>query len=388
MMQDERPDAAREEAREGAPEKRMSRTQGLLLSAVFCLVLLAGGLTLLLAPRNAYSETERRPLAQMPACTVSTVLSGSFFEQFGKWTTDHLQPREAFRALKAFWQLRVMRETENNGFVQVNGSIVKLEKQVNEASAANAAAHFREIYETYLKGTGCRIYEALIPDKSYFLRETCPVMDLERMEALLLEALPGAERIPLADTLSLDKYYLTDSHWRQEALLPTAARLLGAMGRDGGCLREDAFTRESYGPFYGVYAGQSALDPPPETIVALSGGPLAGCRLTDLETRQPLAMYDAEHCDPRDLYTLFVGGSRGVLRIENPAAPDEKELILFRDSFGASMAPLLAAGYRTVTLIDLRYVRPALLGRFLRPEGQDVLFLFSATLINNSQGLR
>ena len=61
---------------------------------------------------------------------------------------------------------------------------------------------------------------------------------------------------------------------------------------------------------------------------------------------------------------------------------------MFRDSFGSSLAPLLASGYRTITLVDLRYITSAELGKYLEVTDQDVLFLYSTLLLNNSMAMR
>ena len=74
--------------------------------------------------------------------------------------------------------------------------------------------------------------------------------------------------------------------------------------------------------------------------------------------------------------------------IENPAATTNRELIVFRDSFGSSLVPLLVEGYAKVTLIDIRYVTSAYLGNFVDFHGQDVLFLYSTLLLNDSLALR
>ena len=367
----------------------LKKLQGWILSLVFCLALLAGGLSFLLLPKAAYSMAERRPLAQAPVLSGSSVLNGRFFTQLNAWVTDHFQGRETFRRVKALWQLRVMQEPENNGLVVVNASIVKLERQIHEDSLAYAADRFQAVYSSCLQDSDCRLFCALIPDKSRFLAECgYPVMDPDRMEALFREALPWARPIPLADLLSLEDYYRTDTHWRQERLIPTAERLLQSMGRSTNRLLAGDFSTESVSPFLGVYAGQSALDPPPEEISYLTGGPIADCVVLDLETKAAFPMYDPRNCDPRDLYTLFLGGSKGLIRIENPAVTEPGELIVFRDSFGSSLAPLLCSEYRQVTLIDLRYASPTVLRRYLRFTDQDVLFLFSTTLMNQSQGLR
>lgn len=50
-----------------------------------------------------------------------------------------------------------------------------------------------------------------------------------------------ASEIPIASTLSLDDYYATDPHWRQEAILEQARTIATAMGVK---LAED-FTEET-----------------------------------------------------------------------------------------------------------------------------------------------
>ena len=63
-------------------------------------------------------------------------------------------------------------------------------------------------------------------------------------------------------------------------------------------------------------------------------------------------------------------------------ATSDKELIVFRDSFASSMVPLLLENYKTVTLVDIRYMSTQVLGNFIDFHGQDVLFLYSTTVLN------
>ena len=280
-----------------------------------------------------------------------------------------------------------MLEKENNGLTVVDGSIVRIEKTLNEASYAYAGERLRAIYSQYIAGTECKLYAALIPDKSAFLRERgYPAADYAEAERLFADNLPQARLIGIKDALMLQDYFLTDTHWRQDRILPAANLLLRSMGGQG-TLDVNDYAKETYAPFYGVYAGQSALDPSPDEIVYLSGGPLEGARVLDYGTMQIIPIYDPDGCDARDPYTLFLGGSKGFLRLENPNVKNGRELIVFRDSFASSIAPLLLSEYESVTLIDTRYFHPSLLGRYLRFDSQDVLFLYSETLMNDSRGM-
>ena len=85
---------------------------------------------------------------------------------------------------------------------------------------------------------------------------------------------------------------------------------------------------------------------------------------------------------------MFLSGSRSLLTIENPNASTDRELIVFRDSFGSSMVPLLVQDYSKVTLVDIRYIQIDMLGRFLEFNGQDVLFLYSTLVLNNSSTIK
>ena len=105
----------------------------------------------------------------------------------------------------------------------------------------------------------------------------------------------------------------------------------------------------------------------------------------DYENNQEIPVYDYEKEHGNDMYEIFLGGSLSLVTIENPKADTEKELILFRDSFGSSIAPLLAEGYSKVTLVDLRYLRWERLNQFIDFTDQDVLFLYSTSMLNHNE---
>ena len=86
---------------------------------------------------------------------------------------------------------------------------------------------------------------------------------------------------------------------------------------------------------------------------------------------------------------MFLGGARSIITLTNPNAAKERRLIIFRDSFGSSIAPFLTAGYSEVTLVDIRYIAPSALGRLIDfMKTDDALFLYSASVINNSETIK
>ena len=71
---------------------------------------------------------------------------------------------------------------------------------------------------------------------------------------------------------------------------------------------------------------------------------------------------------------IFLGGSKSLISIENPNAKTDRELVMFRDSFGSSIAPLLAEDYAKITLVDIRYLPVERIGNYIDFKDQNVLF--------------
>ena len=141
--------------------------------------------------------------------------------------------------------------------------------------------------------------------------------------------------------------------------------------------------------FYGVYYGQAALPHAPERLFYLDNAVIRGLRVYNVETSSDIPVYDLGAAAGRDPYEMFLGGARSIIRITNPNAAKERRLIVFRDSFGSSIAPLLAAGYSEITLVDIRYISPSSLGKLIDfTKADDALFLYSASVINNSETIR
>lgn len=356
----------------------------LILTGVLIFTL---GLWCVLRPADALSRAERRALAQLPELTADSVLDGSFMTDFESFTLDQFPLRDRFRALKA-WTLRnVLGRKDDHGIYLSGGYAAKLDYPQNEASLTHAAERFTWVYETYLSGRAENVYFAAIPDKNCFLaaENGYPSMDYDVLFASLEETLPWAEHIDLRPALSLDSYYRTDIHWRQEALVDAARLLAGEMGVT---LREEYETVTLDAPFYGVYCGQSALNLAPDALRYLDSELLRACTVYDYETDRTLPLYDLSAADQDDPYALFLWGSRSMLTIEDPNAQTDRELVIFRDSFASSLAPLLAEGYAKITLIDIRYVAPERLGTWFDFAGADVLFLYSTPVLNSSETIR
>lgn len=338
-------------------------------------------------PRESVSDSERRPLAQLPQISGDSVLTGSFMSDFEDFTLDQFPLRDTFRQLKSLFHYHILGQSDNNGIYLHDGCAAKMEYPLNEASVSHALERFHYLYENFL--TDSPVFMAIVPDKGYYLAENSGhlPMDYAALFDAFRQGMPWAAHIDLTDTLSLSDYYRTDTHWRQENLLPAASKLCEAMGITPPAAENYQKTAIDR-PFYGVYYGQAALPMEPDTLYVMNSASLTGCRVFDHETGKNTTVYDMEKLGSKDLYDIFLSGAKPLLTIENPAADTQKELIVFRDSFGSSMIPLLAHNYAKITVADIRYINIDLLPQFLDFHGQDVLFLYSTLVLNSSDTIR
>ncbi|MBR2929562.1 MAG: hypothetical protein IKC24_10480 [Oscillospiraceae bacterium] len=359
-------------------------------------LLLTGAVMLSLAlfawfsPAKQYSDSERRALALFPALNSETVLDGSFTKDFETYSQDQFPLRESFRRLKALSVRYLFRQKSNNDIYVADGHVSKLEYPLQENMLDHAAGRFNHIYEMFLAGADVKTYFSIVPDKNYFLAEAngYPALDYKELVALMRSKTEQMTYVDLFYLLSQEDYYRTDTHWRQECIRDVAAELAAAMGAQ----HSGEFTEVTLDvPFYGVYTGQSALPLKPDALTYLTSDVLEAAKvqyLGDDGFWREGSIYDLAAAEGKDPYDLFLSGAEALITIENPLAETDKELVIFRDSFGSSITPLLLEGYAKITVVDIRYIQSDFIGAFLQFDEQDVLFLYSTMMLNSSTALK
>lgn len=361
----------------------MIKNRNLILIAVMVTVFVFLVGATFLKPDSEYSKTERRNLKTRPEVSAENILSGKFMSEFEAYGLDQFPFREAFRSLKAITNLKA----DNNDLYVADGTIVSMEYPLNEKSIERTGERFKNVYDMYLKDGGCDVYLSLIPDKNYFYAEKSGhlQMDYERLVSKICEDNSYMTYVDIFPLLSSNDYYRTDTHWKQENLADVAETLLKAMGNT---VENDYKTVQAEGDFYGVYYGQAALSLKPDKMKYLTNDTIKNMSVFDYENNKEIPVYDLSKMEEADPYELYAGGPVSLVTIENRKAGTDEELIVFRDSFGSSIAPLLAQGYKKVTLVDIRYIQPAVLSSYIDFTDKDVLFLYSTLVLNNSETLK
>ena len=274
------------------------------------------------------------------------------------------------------------KKIDDAGIYIKEGHISKKDANLSEKALQNAVKKFQSVHDSYIKDSDAKVYYALIPDKNYYLAQGDKnyTYDYNELYSYMEQNLPNMTYIEIKDLLSQDDYYFTDTHWRQEKILDVAQRLASSMGVTLEAQYEEK-TLDT--PFEGVYFKYLGFITGADTIQYLDHEMFSSCTIINHEKQKEMDMYDMQLASEDNPYEMFLSGTLPVITIENPNATTDKELVIFRDSFGSSLAPLLVEGYSKITLLDIRYMHESLIPNFVEFTNQDVLFIYNTTVINN-----
>ncbi len=362
-----------------------NKIKNIILLWIGILIIFGGALLCLFWPKEGFSLSERRELEKFPEVSVESLLSGDFMADFEKYATDNFPFRDAFRSIKAHLSYSVLAQRDNNGIYLHDGHIASMDYPYNAGSVEYAASRFSYLYQKYLQNAN--VYLSVIPDKSSLLAEDAGVLgyDVNLLISNLKGKMPYAQYIDICDTLTAEDYYKTDSHWRQEALLDTADRLAQGLGVT---IDKNLTTHTAETDFYGVYYGQAAIGGKGDRISYLTNDTIDRMTAYDHQNQKEIPIYDTARLEGHDPYELFLSGPLSLVTVKNPACQNGKRLVVFRDSFGSSITPLLAQGYSEVTLVDIRYIGLDYVSSLVEYDGADVLFLYSTSVLNNSKTIK
>ena len=148
----------------------------------------------------------------------------------------------------------------------------------------------------------------------------------------------------------------------------------------------DGFDPVTVEGFIGAY-GKYGADKPEELTYLVSDATVAAV-CDNYQYPDSTAVYDLARLSTDVPYDVFLSGASPLITVESPLAATDKELVVFRDSYASSLVPLLLGQYRKVTLVDIRYMVSGLVPQYVEFTDQDVLFLYSTYVVNQSAMLR
>ena len=353
-----------------------NKVKNIVLSIIFITFLFTFMIVNIVKKDDDISYSERRKLEKAPKITYDSVINGTYFSKLDKYTTDQFIWRDNFRKIKIDIDLL----TNYNKLYLYNDYIIEETYPLNKESVINVTNKINDIKRTYLNETN-NIYYSVVPDKNYFVNDDNLKLDYDELKNIMNSNL-DIKYIDIFNELSLEDYYKTDTHWREERLFKVVNKLSKEMNFN--ITNNYSFKRIS--DFNGTYSSRIVRKDIKDEIYILDN--VNDINVYNYETNGYEKVYDLIKLNSLDKYNVYLSGSVSLLKIESMNTGSTKDLIVFRDSYGSSLIPLMMNGYKSITVVDTRYISPSMLSNYIDFNNKDILFLYSTLLINDSFTLK
>ena len=323
------------------------------------------------------SNSERRKLSTFP----EVKLTNDYITKVDKYFLDHFPFRDEFRGIKAIYNLKVLNTLDNNGVYIKDNYVFKSIYPTDKTSISKFINHVNEMSGLF---PNSKIYAMIIPDKNYYLEDN-NFLSID-YDYIYDEVKKLDNFIDIRDVLELSDYYETDTHWKQDKILDVVKRMSTVM--DFNHL-DILYDENYYDKFYGVYYSEgSAFRKGPEKLTYLTSDLFNNVTVRYLENSNFNGIYNEEKLTGMDSYDVYLDGASSFIEINNNNNNFDKELIVFRDSFGSSLVPLLIPYYSKITVIDNRYIGSKYFMDLVNSNNPDILFSYSTLIVNNSSSLK
>ena len=324
------------------------------------------------------SPSERRKLSSFPEYN----LSSEYVTKLDKYLLDHFPLRDSYRSIKANFNYNILHKLDNNNIYLKDNYIFKSDYPTDKDSISNFISKINLIKDNLNENNNT--YIMIIPDKNYYL-DSNDFLHIDYNYLYNEINKLNITTIDIRNIMELSDYYETDTHWRQEKLDKVVKQMSQTMNFN---YQEIYYQENAYNNFYGVYYGESAINRKPETITYLTNDGLNNLRVEYLENKNLNTIYNIDNLTSLDSYEVYLDGASSFIEIYNDNSNSDKELIIFRDSFASSLTPLLTNYYKKITLIDNRYINSNNYLNLIEFTNQDVLFMYSTLIVNNSNSLK
>ena len=355
-----------------------NKVKNIVLSIIFITFLFTFMIVNIVKKDDDISYSERRKLEKVPKITYDSVINGTYFSKLDKYTTDQFIWRDNFRKIKI--DIDLLTKNNYNKLYLYKDYIIEETYPLNKESVINVTNKINNIKRTYLNETN-NIYYSIVPDKNYFVNDDNLKLDYDELKNIMNSNL-DIKYIDIFNELSLEDYYKTDTHWREERLFKVVDKLSKEMNFN--ITNNYSFKRIS--DFNGTYSSRIVRKDIKDEIYILDN--VNDINVYNYETNGYEKVYDLIKLNSLDKYNVYLSGSVSLLKIESMNTDSAKDLIVFRDSYGSSLIPLMMNGYKSITVVDTRYISPSMLSNYIDFNNKDILFLYSTLLINDSFTLK
>lgn len=346
----------------------------------FLLFLFAGFVTVVVLPKDESSVAkENRNLATMPEVTWNSIATGKFPSEFETYLSDNVGYRSVFTKLAGDYK----NHTGLNNFGKIvetqgdlgTGTTTKSQLLVTDDKVMEVYRTNKEAQEQYIDMVdfyaekmpdSINMYAMIMPTQIDFLPFYNTVGDSEKdnIQYFYDNFNDRVKCINVYDTLKehYDNgeyvYFKTDHHWTSLG----AYYAYNKMGEDMNFqpMNIDSFEKIEVPDFKGYLFSQaqsSSLENHKDTIEYYKNdiNDIFYNAVTYTYNKDQAFEYTGKVFNPElgAIYTLFMGGDQPYIEIDSNS-PNDKTLMVLKDSYTNALLPWLVCSYNKVIVIDAR----------------------------------
>lgn len=314
-------------------------------------------------PKVDFSEMENRTLASFPRLSVKSITSRSFMDGLETWFADHFIGRDIWVSAKGYIEF-ASGKRENNGIYICGDRLIQHIDEPDQSKTAKNIEAITQFVDANKKPT----YLMLVPTAAEIHRDKLPTgvksWDQRSYIKEVAKQLRGiANEIDIYKVLFENKdeyiYYKTDHHWTSHGAFcafTEAADRMGILTVQKNNYNVQNVSHNFFGTLYSK-AGFRSISPDIISRYEKRGSSVqATVEVFDgAKTTTYPSMYFNEFLEKKDQYSMFLGQNQPIVTIQT-STTSGKRLLIFKDSYAHTIAPMFADYYTTITLVDLRYI--------------------------------
>lgn len=320
------------------------------------------------------SERENRYLQMFPKITFEGFISGKLSGELYDYADDQFGLKDVFVRIKSFVNYNVFNKNLNNGIYKYEGMLVEFISEIKYGKIDLFESNIDKIR----KMIGRDFVTVLVPDKSMYLPDEMLKIDYSDV----LEYL-DMEIFDIYESLSMDDYYSTDLHWNHEGSYKAYEEIIEKLTGET-TIEVDFVKLNDY--FKGYYSNKAMDLDIRDNISSGYNEIIDGLKISYTDNldnyHEKIGPYFLEELEGDDKYDVYLKGNHPLLTITNDSCDNDRELIVFKDSYANSIAPFLAMHYSKVTMVDLRIVNLEIIVNDLNDDA-DVLCLYGYKTIQD-----
>ena len=370
----------------------------IIMIAVFCLIVFGVTGLHLLTDDKSFSESENRVLGTFPKLTVSTIMDGSFMEDFETYLTDQFPLRDGIIALKTFADRLLGKNEENGVYIGSEGYLFDSQTPYNADSVkeiAKAVKAFKEKHSSF------KTAFILSPNSSYIYSQYMPAnLDMpsqkEQIEAVKKQINPQGIYWPsVADIFEKNAektqlYYKTDHHWttRGAYLLFQELCIEWRFENSKSDIDKKYDFYEVSTTFEGTLSSTSGVHDTTDKLEICVPKSSQGTYVAHFESsgEKTATLFFGDKLESKNHYEVFLGGNYDKVNIST-VSQSGRSLLLIKDSYANCMIPMLTPYFSKIVVIDPRYLTDSLDSIIKENEFTHMLYLYNLNTLLEDNSL-